>query len=117
VEMAVTAKNAVVGVQSLDGNPIGQSRNIMISVGARSVPRADDSLPFYSEPVGGRILIGAPAGLHLSTWDAKSAKLLRVNASYRDGRYILTLDRSFGSSWMLLEAGPIHRKSFHAFNQ
>jgi hypothetical protein len=29
-----------------------------------------------------------------------------VNASYTHARYILTLDRSLRSSWMLLDAGP-----------
>jgi hypothetical protein len=106
VDIAVTTRNSVVAVQSMDGNPIGQSRKIMISLGARSVPRADNSLPFYSEPVEGRILISAPAGLNLRAWDARSGKLLRVNASYRDGRYILTLDRSLRSSWLLLDARP-----------
>ena len=106
VEMAVTAKNAVVAVQSLDGNPISQSRKIMISLGARSVPRRDDSLPFYSEPLDGRIFIRAPAGLKLHTRGGESGKLLGVNASYTKARYILTLDRSLRSSWMLLDAGP-----------
>jgi hypothetical protein len=106
VDIAVTTRNSVVAVQSADGNPIGQSRKIMISLGARSVPRADNSLPFYSEPVEGRILISAPAGLNLRAWDARSGKLLKVNASYRDGRYILTLDRTLRSSWLLLDARP-----------
>jgi hypothetical protein len=105
VEMAVTTKNAVVAVQSLDGNPISQSRKIMISLGARSVPRRDDSLPFYSEPLDGRILIRAPAGLRLHSRDGGSGKLPGVNASYTNARYILTLDSSFRSSWMLLDAG------------
>jgi hypothetical protein len=103
VEVAVTTRNAVVAVQSMDGNPIGRSRKIMISLGARSVPKGDGSLPFYSEPVGGRILISAPAGLQLRTRDGK---LPGVNASYTNARYMLTLDRSLRNSWMLLDAGP-----------
>jgi hypothetical protein len=106
VEMAVITGNAVVAVQSLDGNPIGQSRKIMISLGARSVPRSDDSLPFYSEPVEGRIFISAPAGLRLRTRNASTRKLPGVSASYTNARYILTLDRSLRSSWMLLDGGP-----------
>jgi Cellulase (glycosyl hydrolase family 5) len=113
VEVAVTTRNAVVAVQSLDGNPIGRSRKIMISLGARSVPRADNSLPFYSEPVEGRILVSAPAGLNLRAWDARTGKLLQVAASYRDGRYILTLDRSRGSSWLLLDAKTVSANFEH----
>jgi len=116
IDIAVTTKNSVVAVQSLDGNPIGKSRKIMISIGARSVPKADNSLPFYSEPVEGRILVNAPAGLSLSAWDARSGKLRPVGAAYRDGRYGLALDPSLRSSWLLLDAraptqsaNPLHR--------
>jgi hypothetical protein len=103
VEVAVTTRNSVVAVQSLDGNPIGQSRKIMISLGARSVPRAENSLPYYSEPVEGRILVSAPPGLNLRVSDARSGKLRRVPASYKDGRYILALDRSLRSSWLVMD--------------
>lgn len=106
VEIAVTTGNSVVAIQSLDGNPIGQSRKIMISLGARSAPAADDALPFYSEPVEGRILVSAPARLNLRAWDAGARQLRRVAASYRNGRYVLALDRSLRSSWLLLDAPP-----------
>jgi Cellulase (glycosyl hydrolase family 5) len=103
VEIAVTTGNSVVAVQSLDGSPIGRSRKIMISFGARSVPRAENSLPYYSEPVEGRILVSAPPGLNLRASDARSGKLRRVASSYRDGRYVLALDRSLRSSWLSLD--------------
>jgi hypothetical protein len=104
VELALITKNSVVAVQSLDGNPIGQSRKIMISVGARSVLKADNALPFYSEPVEGRVLIRAPIGLTLTAWDSTTGARRRVTVSYKDGRYILALDRAIRSSWLLLTA-------------
>jgi hypothetical protein len=104
IEVAMTTRNAVVAVQSLDGNPIGQSRRIMISVGARSVPRTDNSLPFYSEPVEGRILVRAPAGLRFRARNARTGKLRRLPATYEDGRYVLALDRTLESSWLSLDA-------------
>jgi hypothetical protein len=116
VEMTVTTKNSVVAVQSLDGNPLRQSRKIMISVGARSIPKADASLPFYSEPVEGRILVRAPPGLNFRAWDGRTGTLRRVAASYKDGRYILTLDRSLGSSWLLLDAQPRRPTLTHGAN-
>jgi hypothetical protein len=105
VKIDVATRNAVIAVQSRDGNPIGQSRNIMISVGARSIPRAADSLPFYSEPVEGEILIRAPPGLKLGAWDARTGQVRRLSAAYRDGQYVLALDPSLRSSWLLLH-GP-----------
>jgi hypothetical protein len=106
IESDVTTRNSVVAVQSLDGNPIAQSRSIMISVGARAVPRADNSLPFYSEPVEGKLLVSAPRGLNLRAWNASNGKLRPVSAPYVNGRYVLTLDRSLKSSWLLLDALP-----------
>ena len=102
VEIAVTTRNAVVAVQSLDGNAINRSKSIMISMGARSVPETAHSLPYYSEPVEGSIMISAPAGLTLHAWDAAKSKLRPVPAPYKSGRYELTLDRTLKSSWLLL---------------
>jgi hypothetical protein len=108
VKIDVATKNAVIAVQSRDGNPIGHSRNIMISAGARSIPRAADSLPFYSEPVQGEILIRAPPGLKLGTWDARTGQVRRLSTAYRDGQYVLALDPSLRSSWLSLTSGRHH---------
>jgi hypothetical protein len=106
VEIAVTTRNAVVAVQSLDGNAIKQSKKIMISIGGRSVPDTAHSLPYYSEPVEGSIRISAPAGLNLGAWDARKSRLRPVSAPYKSGRYLLTLDRSLKTSWLLLASHP-----------
>ena len=103
VEIAVRTVDAVVAVQSLDGNSIGRSRNLMISIGARSIPRAADSLPFYSEPVEGVILIRAPPGLKWGAWDAPTGQMRPLSSAYRDGQYVLALDPSLRSSWLLLQ--------------
>jgi hypothetical protein len=104
VDIAVSTRNAVVAVQSLDGDPISQSRSIMISIGARSVIAPGNSLPYYSEPVEGRLLINARAGLGLRAWSAKAGKMRKVSAPYQNGRYAVALDRSLGSSWLMLDA-------------
>jgi hypothetical protein len=106
VEIAVTTKNAVVAIQSLDGNAINQSKSIMISIGGRSVPETAHSLPYYSEPVEGSIMISAPAGLNLGAWDARKSRLRPVSAPYKSGRYLLTLDRTLKTSWLLLASYP-----------
>lgn len=103
VEVDLTTRNAVIAVQSLDDKPLRQSQRIMISLGARSVLRASDQLPFYSEPVEGRILISAPAGLNLSVRDGRTGRARRLPVSYHDGRYVVPLERSLKSSWLLLE--------------
>jgi hypothetical protein len=102
VEIAIATRNAVVAVQSLDGNPIGESRAIMISVGARSELK-DNSMPFYSEPLRGTVTVAAPAGLTLQASDTHSGKMSGLPTSYRDGRYVISLD-GLKTSWLKLEA-------------
>ena len=117
VKIAAITRNATVAVQSLDGNPIGQSRNIMISLGARSVPKSGNHLPFYSEPVEGELIIRAPAGLKLYTQNRtaedaspykytknKSAeKRQEISTPYKGGRYLINLDRSLRTYWLVLK--------------
>ena len=109
VEINVSARNSVVAVQSLDGNPIRQSQSILISLSARSIPATEKSLPYYSEPVEGKISITAPAGMNLRAWDARTRKLRGLATSYTTGRYVLSLDRDLRSSWLVLDA--LHKTS------
>jgi hypothetical protein len=104
VEINVTARNSVVAVQSLDGNPIRQSQRILISLGARSMPATEKSLPYFSEPVLGKISITAPAGMNLRAGDPRTRKLRGVAASYASGRYVLSLDRDLRTSGLVLDA-------------
>jgi hypothetical protein len=107
VNIAVMTKNATVAVQSLDGNPIAKSRRILISLGARSVPRTAGALPFYSEPVEGRVFIDAPPGMKLRARDSRTGNLREVPVSYANGRYSVVLDDSLRSYWLLLDARTI----------
>ena len=103
VDIAVTTKNATVAVQSLDGNPISKSGAIMISLGARSVPKTANQLPFYSEPVEGRLTIRASKGLKLYAKNNSAEEGREIPASYKNGRYFISLDRRFGSYWLVLK--------------
>ncbi|MGH6890843.1 MAG: hypothetical protein ACREEP_01155, partial [Dongiaceae bacterium] len=104
VEIVVTTRNATVAVQSLDGNPIGQSRHIMISLGARSGPKSGTQTTVYSEPVEGKLFVAAPKGLKLHVWDAGAGKMREVAAPYKGGRYSVVLDKSLRSYWLFLGA-------------
>jgi hypothetical protein len=103
VELAMSTENAVVAVQSLDGKPIAQSRKILISLAARSIPQDGNSLPFYSEPLRGKIVIRAQPNLHLRIGDSRSGHA-QVMSSYANGRYALTLKGPMRSSWLLLDS-------------
>lgn len=102
VDIATTTRNATVAVQSLNDNPISKSRAILISLGARSVPKSTNQLPFYSEPVEGQIVIRAPKGLKLYKKNNSSEATQEITVPYKDGRYLISLDRSLGTYWLVL---------------
>ena len=103
VEIAVTTKNATVSVQSMNEKPINRSRVILISLGARSVLKLARELPFYSEPVEGQLTIRAPGGLKLHTSNRADSPGREIPVTYENGRYVIDLDRSLGTYWLVLK--------------
>ena len=103
-QIAVQAKTpyASVVVQSLDAKPLGQSRSLLISLGTRAVPKADDKTPFNVEPLEGTLTIKAPAGLKLFARDAQ-AQLKALPVAYKDGQYSITFDGNYMSNWLFLK--------------
>lgn len=101
VKFDVRTRNATVAVQSLDGAPIKQSSNLMISLGAQAIPTGN-TLPFRSEPVLGQLTIRAHKGLKLfqRTLDQKEKE---IPVDYNDGKYVIHLEASLGTSWLLLK--------------
>lgn len=100
VRIDVATRNAVVAVQSLDGKPVRQSCDILVSMGARVLPRTGRSLPFHAEPVEGRIYITAPPGLKL--YRGGPARGSGQSVPYLDGRYVITLTSSLATYWLAL---------------
>lgn len=102
-DISITAitRNASIAVQSIDGMPINKSKNIMISLAARSIPETEGQLPFLSEPVEGQILIKAPKGLKLFKRDINQKKQ-EIPISYKNGQYVITLDKTMGTYWLFL---------------
>lgn len=103
VDIAAITRNATVAVQSLDENPISKSGAILISLGARSVPRSTNQLPFHSEPVEGQLTIRAPKGLKLHKKETSTEDRQEIPAPYRDGRYFIALDRGVRTYWLILK--------------
>jgi len=103
VDISAITRNATVAVQSLDENPISKSGAILISLGARAVPKSTKQLPFYSEPVEGQLTIRAPKGLKLYSENRPAAMRRDIPAPYKDGRYLIDLDRSLGTNWLVLK--------------
>jgi hypothetical protein len=103
VDIAISTPSATVAIQSIDGKSIGESGAILISLGARSVPKAATETPFYSEPVIGRLTIRARKGLKLYPQRGTEMDETAIDAPYEDGRYQVTLDRTLGTYWLLLK--------------
>jgi len=93
---------ASVAVQSLDGVPVSQSRNLLISLGTRAIPKDGNKTPFYVEPLDGTLTIQAPQGLKLYTHGIL-AQLKEVPVVYQDGRYAIKLDGAQASNWLFLK--------------
>lgn len=101
VSIKTSTRSATVAVQSLDGAAIAQSRNLMVSLGSRAVPRGKNQLPFFVEPVLGEIRIRAPKGLKLSKRDGQQQPK-DVPFVYREGVYTIALDNALQTSWLFL---------------
>ena len=102
VDISVKTPNATVAIQSMGNDTIGSARAILISLGARSMPKSEHELPFYSEPVEGQMSIRAPKGLRLFKKYWASDVNHEVPMSYRNGRYLIALDRSLAAHWLVL---------------
>jgi len=97
----VKTRSATVAVQSLDDAPIFRSKQILISLGARAVPKDGNRTPFHVEPVEGKLSIKAPIGLKLYK-QVVSQKIEEVPSIYDNGRYVITLDNSLKTNWLFL---------------
>ncbi len=101
IEVVSFTRNATLAVQSLDDMPINQSKDILISLAARSLPKSTNSLPYSSEPVEVNLLIKAPSGLVLYKYLSDGSKK-QINASFSNGHYLINLNKSIGSYWLNL---------------
>ncbi|MHC8320952.1 glycoside hydrolase 5 family protein [Pseudomonas sp. GB2N2] len=101
VQVQVTTPNASVVVQSLNDKPIGQSPDLMISLGTRAIPQDDEKIPFNVEPIAGTLTVQAPPGLTLFT-QGTLAQLKKLPATYLDGRYVIKFDDLQASNWLFL---------------
>jgi len=99
VKIEVRTRNASVAVQSLDGAPIRSSASLMVSLGAEATPTGK-MLPFRSETVLGQLTIHARKGLKLYKGNPQQ-KIIPV--TYSDGKYVINLDASPGTSWLFLK--------------
>ena len=103
VSLEITTPKAVVAVTSLDGSPISESRQLLITTVARAVVQ-DGRMPFYSEPVQGALSVKSSAeGLSLVPLAADGTELASVEPRYTDGTYTIALPSGEGTHWYMLK--------------
>lgn len=102
IQVQMKTAYASVVVQSLDAKPFSQSRELLISLGTRAVPKPDDVTPFYVEPLEGTLTIKAPEGLKLFSYQA-GAPMKALATTYQNGRYLITFDGQQMSNWLFLK--------------
>lgn len=101
VTIKPTTPNATLAVQSLDGAPIARSHDLLISLGTRAVPKANNQVPYYVEPLVGELSIRAAKGLKLTKRDGQQ-QVIDVPMTYRDGTYTIKLDSTLRTNWLFL---------------
>ena len=105
VSVNFTSKIAAVAVQTIDNQPINQSDDILISLSSRSEPSEGRKMPFISEPLSGTIFINAKPGLTFYVMN-RYGKEIETPVDYRNGQYVIIIDRSIKSFWMALKKAP-----------
>jgi hypothetical protein len=101
IQVNARTANASVVVQSLNDTPLGQSQDLMISLGARAMANEDERPPYFVEPLTGTLTIQAPPGLTLFT-PGPLAQMKKLPAPYADGRYTIKLDGQQTANWLFL---------------
>ncbi|WP_313299817.1 glycosyl hydrolase family 5 [Pseudomonas sp.] len=102
IQTQLKTRYASVVVQSLDEQPLTQSRKLLISLGSRAVPRPDDMTPFHVEPLQGTLSIKAPAGLKLYARSA-DGKEIALPVRFDNGQYLITFDGKRMDNWLFLK--------------
>jgi hypothetical protein len=93
---------ASLAVQSLDSKPIADSRSILVSMAAQSLPPQQGATAIRSEPIIGEVMFKAPRGL-VAYAHFGNGRRKQIPARYENGSYHLALDASLGTYWIAFQ--------------
>ncbi len=97
--IAIETRKSLVAVQSLTDAPIATSERVLLTIMAQVTPSEDNSTPYRSRPVVGRLSIRAPPGLSLHPLSAQGKRMQALATSYQDGRYEIELPADMATHW------------------
>ena len=105
VTFDIATPKAVVSVQSLQNEPITNSSKIFITAMAQSeLTSGNNMLPFYSEPVIGKLYITAPKDLTLFPITSTGTEGNPIPTKYNNGQYEIILTDTLNAHWLKLMA-------------
>jgi hypothetical protein len=103
---------AAIAVTSLDGQPIAQSRQMLVTAVGQVAASPDGGLPFIAQPIEATLIVKGTLGLRLlplspGTHPAAGAPSLPgvIEPIRRGNEQIFTLPRGLPTHWYLLVAG------------
>jgi len=105
VTLELTTRNASVAVQSLNELAVGQSNQLLISIGTRSQPQPGKNTPFLVEPLEGSIRVKASKGLKAYR-NGPFSQWLEMPSTYANGWYTVVLDGNRAVQWLMLRKAP-----------
>lgn len=102
VDLTLESPLAAVAIQSLDGDPVKTSQQIMISLIARAIPVGGEEVTYQLEPLRGQIRVRANPELSLRQLGPGAAD---ISAAHRlDGTvHVIDLAQTGGAHWLVLE--------------
>ncbi|MFO7958713.1 MAG: cellulase family glycosylhydrolase [Candidatus Brocadiia bacterium] len=103
VTFRMETPKAAVALSSLDGEPIGSSRKVLLTTMARVVASPGGRMPLLSEPVKGTLTVRAAEGLQLVPLAGDGTELEPVPLERSGGAYTIELPPQRGTHWFLLE--------------
>jgi hypothetical protein len=103
--VALRTAYASVAVQSVDSKPITDSRSILVSMAAQTLPPQKGATAVRSEPIIGELTFKAPPGLSAYA-NSGDGRQKQIPVSYENGAYHLALEASLGTYWIVLRDGP-----------
>jgi hypothetical protein len=109
VTFEVQTNKATVAVTSLDGQPIGRSKKMLVTLVAQAAATSGDRLPFLAQPVEASIAIRSLQPLRLIPLSPKAYPAPGQPAAppmaptLRHGEQVFTIGKGTPTHWFLLE--------------
>ena len=98
--IALKTAYGALAIQSLDSKPIMESRSILVSMSAQTLPAQGGATTIRSEPIIGHVTFKARPGLAAYA-NFGDGRRKQIPVHYENGAYRLDLDAGLGTYWIV----------------